>query len=83
VAAVAVITTIALPFEWREQAKSRGDTWKCIRAMVDTYFELRSEGIVSAQRIREVAVKAADIGVAWPGPLFAILDDNIARTGKL
>jgi hypothetical protein len=78
-----VRTTIGLVFAWRRQSESRGEVWKCIKAMVDTYWELSSDGVVSARRIGEVAVKAADIGVVWPGPLFAILDDNIARSGRL
>jgi hypothetical protein len=78
-----VLATIGLRFAWREQSKSRGEVWKRIRAMVETYCELASEGVISARRVREVAVKAVEMGVAWPGPLFAILDDNIARTGRL
>jgi hypothetical protein len=75
--------TVILPFAWRQQAKSRSNIPKIIEAMIRTYSELDSDGVVSARRVREVATKAADIGVAWPGPLFAILDDIIARTGRL
>jgi hypothetical protein len=36
---------------------------------------------VSTRRLREVAARAADTGVVWPKPL--ILDDNIARIGRI
>jgi hypothetical protein len=48
--------------------------------MVDN--ELRSDGPISAQHIRDRANSAAQIGVGWPAPLFAMLDDTIARTGR-
>jgi hypothetical protein len=75
--------TIALPFAWRRQTKSRSNVPKIIEAMIRTYAELESNGVVSTRRVREVATKAADTGVVWPGPLFAILDDNITRSGRL
>jgi hypothetical protein len=78
-----VLSTIHLPFAWRHQSKSRKFVRECIMAMSQTYSELGSDGVISARRIRESATKAADAGVVWPGPLFAILDDNIARTGRL
>ena len=58
-------------------------SWKTLLPMVRTYSELESWGAVSSRRVHEVAVKAADKGVVWPGPLFAVLDDNIARGGVL
>jgi hypothetical protein len=51
--------------------------------MTATYGELADGGVVSTRRLREVASSAADAGVVWPGPLFAVLDDNISRGGKL
>jgi hypothetical protein len=32
-----VLATIGLRFAWRKQSKSRGEVWKCIKAMTDTY----------------------------------------------
>jgi len=52
-------------------------------AMPHTYGELNGDGQASTRRLREVAVKAADQGVVWPKPLFLILDDNIARAGRI
>jgi len=81
--ALVVLSTVLLPFAWRHQTKARSTVWKCLHGMFETYSELSSDGTISTRRLREVAVKAADVGVGWPGPLFAILDDNLARSGKL
>ena len=81
--ALLVLSTVLLPFTWRHQAKARSTVWKCLHGMLETYSELSSDGVISTRRLREIAVKAADVGVGWPGPLFAILDDNIARSGRL
>lgn len=51
-------------------------------AMLGLYAEMNSDGPISAKHIRETAQKAADKGVVWPGPLFALLDDVVARTGR-
>jgi hypothetical protein len=56
---------------------------KLIEAMLTTYTGLDGDGTVSSRRIREVAAKAGDAGVVWPAPLFALLDDNIGRSGGL
>jgi hypothetical protein len=64
---------LLFPFRWKTK----------LLPMIRTYSELESWGAVSSRRVREVAVKAAEKGVVWPGPLFAILDDNIARGGVL
>ena len=58
-------------------------SWKTLLPMIHTYYELESAGAVGTRRVREVAAKAAEKGVVWPGPLFAILDDNVARGGVL
>jgi hypothetical protein len=76
------INTVALPFSWRTQVKARQNVWKLLRAMVTTYTELKSDGPISAQHIRDRASSAAQDGVVWPAPLFALLDDIIARTGR-
>jgi len=78
----AAIGTVALPFAWYAQANARRNVTKLLMAMVTIYNELRSDGPISAQYIRERASRAAEEGVAWPAPLFAVLDDVIARTGR-
>jgi hypothetical protein len=78
-----VVSTVALPFAWHAQRKARKYTRDLMLAMAHTYRELSADGQVSTRRLREVAVRAADQGVVWPAPLFLILDDNIARIGRL
>ena len=76
------ISTFALPFSWYAQAKARRNVRKLLLAMVTIYNELKSSGPISAQHIRERVSSAAHDGVVWPAPLFAMLDDSIARTGR-
>jgi hypothetical protein len=78
-----VIATIAIPFAWRHQRKSKRTVRDLLKEMASTYAELSGDGDVSTRRLREVAARAADSGVVWPKPLFLLLDDNIARTGRL
>ncbi|SHK85675.1 hypothetical protein SAMN05444159_4371 [Bradyrhizobium lablabi] len=76
------ISAFALPFAWYAQAKARRNVRKLLLAMTTIYNELRSNGPISAQHIRERVSSAAEDGVVWPAPLFAVLDDIIARTGR-
>jgi hypothetical protein len=78
-----LVSTISVPFAWYHQRKSKRKVRDLITAMANTYSELSGDGQISARRLREVAARAADAGVVWPNPLFPILDDNIARTGRL
>lgn len=76
------ISTFALPFAWRTQVKARQNVRKLLLAMVTMYNELKSDGPISAKHIRDRASSAAQDGVVWPAPLFAMLDDIISRTGR-
>lgn len=75
--------TAILPFVWRHQARTRQKARDLLTHMTDTYAELADGGTISTRRLRELAQRAADAGVVWPSPLFALLDDNIARGGLL
>jgi hypothetical protein len=76
------ISTFALPFSWYAQIKARRNVTNLLLAMNTIYSELRSDGPISAQYIRDRSNSAAHDGVVWPAPLFAMLDDSIARTGR-
>jgi hypothetical protein len=76
-------STVMLPFAWRAQWKARKKIRDLMIAMAHTYAELNGEGQTSTRRLREVAANAADQGVVWPKPLFLVLDDNIARVGRI
>jgi hypothetical protein len=75
--------TITLPIRWLRQRRERERIHSLMRAMVETYLQVPPYGVISTRRLREVAQKADDVGVAWPSELFAILDDNIQRGGRL
>jgi hypothetical protein len=79
---LSTISTIFMPFAWYAQAKARRNVRKLLLAMATTYNELKSDGPISAHHIRERANSAAQEGVVWPAPLFAVLDDIIARQGR-
>jgi hypothetical protein len=57
------ISTFALPFAWYAQAKARWTVRKLLLAMATIYNELRSDGPISAQHIRERVSSAAQDGV--------------------
>jgi hypothetical protein len=76
------IATIALPFAWRTQSKARQNTFDLMASMDKTYFELRSGEVISANHILDCVKAAASLGVIWPSPLYALLDDVIRRTGR-
>jgi hypothetical protein len=77
-----VVATIALPIVWRQQSDSRQNVTLLLQSMNDVYFELKSDGAISASHVRQMAQNAAVGGVKWPAPLFAMLDDIIARNGR-
>jgi hypothetical protein len=51
-------------------------------AMTSVYAQLSSEGVISARHILEEVKKAAAQGVVWPGSLYAMLDDIVARSAR-
>ena len=77
------MSTIFLPWSWRHQYKVRREVIEKLRMMDQTYSERPPGVAVSTRRLREAASMAADAGVVWSAPLYAMLDDNIARTGRL
>jgi hypothetical protein len=76
------LSTIGLPFAWRNQSRARKKIATQIEAMAKVYAELNTDGIISARRIQDAATHAANLGVVWPPPLFAVLDDIISRKGR-
>jgi len=76
------VQTIALPFAWARQSKARKEVERLMGEMLKAYDELQG-GVVSANRVYEVVSEAAKAGVAWPAPLFAVLDDVKSRRGRL
>ena len=51
-------------------------------AMLSTYSALTSSGPIRIH-VQEKVKTAAEKGVVWPAPLFALLDDIVRRTPRL
>lgn len=71
------------PFAQSWVNKRNEKVLKPLRAMQGVYADLDSTGSISARHILDQATKARDAGVGWPGPLFVLLDDVIARGGRI
>jgi hypothetical protein len=75
-----VLSTLNLPFAWSKQSKARKRVMDLLSNMSTIYTEVRSDGPISARYIYDRATR--EEGVVWPAPLFALLDDIIAPTGR-
>jgi hypothetical protein len=76
------VATIALPVVWVQQRKEKQRTLQLLSGMLGVYSDLKSDGAISAQHILERVKAMASLGVGWPAPLFAMLDDVLRRTGR-
>ncbi len=74
--------SINLPKAWMTQTKARKKVLVILDAMMNTYASLHSSGPISASHIRQRVEAAANAGVIWPTPLYVMLDDIDARTGR-
>ena len=77
------VSTLALPLAWGQHAKAVRNIRMLMGEMVQTYNELRTDGPVSVRHLLERMKMATEKGVSWPGPLYALLDDVMARTGRV
>ena len=77
------MVTAFLPSAWIKHVRSVKQVWSLISEMRNCYSALDSDGPVSARHILERIKSADDKGAVWPAPLYALLDDVMARTGRL
>lgn len=73
---------IQFPFAWRNLRRHDAKVAELLQAMNSVYSDLDSAGPISARHVWGQAKEATKIGVVWPAPLFALLDDIIARSGR-
>jgi uncharacterized protein YjiS (DUF1127 family) len=66
--------------KWRA---ARDEVVGLLQAMVDTHVILCTEGPISTLHLRQAAQAASTKGVVWSSSVFAILDDNMRRDGRL
>lgn len=78
-----VLMTVTLPMRWRKHAAARDKVVMLMQEMQRTYAELESSGPISARRLLERLRDSDAKGVTWPAPLYALLDDVIAGSGRL
>ncbi len=81
-AADTCLAVCLLPFGWRGLRRQNALTQQLLDKMEGVYLDMKSDGPISARRVLERVRNAADAGVGWPSPLFALLDDIIAREGR-
>lgn len=77
------VLTITLPFSWREQYLARRNARDLLSEMNGVYAQLRFDGSISASHIYKRLEEATSKGVVWPASVFVILDDILARDGRL
>lgn len=75
--------TFRFPFAWRAQIRNNAKIVELLSTMNGVYTEMNTAGLISAKHIRERAQDASAAGVGWPAPLFVLLDDIIAREGRM
>lgn len=78
-----VWVTVRFPFAWRAQIRHNVRIGEILSTMNGVYSEMNSTGPISARHIRERAQASSAEGVGWPAPLFVLLDDIIAREGRM
>lgn len=77
------LATACLPFVWRAHARKVKWVSSLMTEMLHCYQDMKSDGPVSARHLLERLKVATDNGAVWPAPLYALLDDVMARTGRL
>ena len=77
-----VFGIILLPFLIWASARAKAETRNRLNAMQGAYAALQSAGPFSARHVIQRLEAAAALQVVWPAPLYALLDDIIARDGR-
>lgn len=77
------IMTGWLPFAWARHVHNVRHVGNLIDEMAGVYHELRSEGPISVRHLQDCLRTAHEKGARWPAPLYALLDDVMARTGRV
>ena len=78
-----MIASIGLPFVWRAHAKSKAKVVRLLDVMCSCYSNFASNGPISVPNLRVQLDNAAAVGVTWPPPLYALLDDVQVRSGRI
>jgi hypothetical protein len=76
------ISIVALPFFIYRSAREKANILNRLNAMQSAYAAIGVSGQISARHIARRLEAAADHDVVWPGALYVLLDDILARGGR-
>ncbi|HET6159538.1 MAG TPA: hypothetical protein VFE34_14430 [Dongiaceae bacterium] len=76
------ISIVALPFFIYRSARVKANILNRLDAMQSAYAAIGVSGPISARHVTQRLEVAADRDVVWPGALYVLLDDIIARGGR-
>lgn len=76
------VALFALPWAMVMRRRHNERIRAMLAAMNRVYLELDAQGPISVRNFVQLAEKATDVDVVWPAPLFALLDDIAARSGR-
>ena len=77
-----IVVAVTLLWWGPAERKARQRVMNLLGHMSTVYAALQSSGPISARHIRELIDSAGTEGVIWPAPLFVLLDDIAARSGR-
>ena len=80
---MSAIRLVALPYGWISDRKDKQKTENLLNEMTAVYLELDGGGMISASHIRDRLSKTTEMGVIWPDASYPLLDDIIARDGRM
>lgn len=76
------ISIIALPLFIYRSAREKASTLNRMQAMYTAYTAIQQRGLISARHVTQCLELGAAQDVVWPGLLYVLLDDIVARGGR-
>jgi hypothetical protein len=76
------ISILAMPLFVYRGARERASTLNRLNAMQSAYTAIQQRSLISARHVIHRLEAAADHDVVWPGTLYVLLDDVVARGGR-
>ncbi|MDA8627986.1 hypothetical protein N9L77_07505 [Pseudomonadales bacterium] len=78
-----VLSLAFLPRSVKKWKESRSIALELVQAMTLCYSDLNPWESVSANQVLRSLIKAESKGVAWPRPIYPLIEDSIGRDGLL
>jgi hypothetical protein len=81
---IAMLGAPPIIYAWGRPTAREKDIDEKIEQMLFCYNALNSDAVISAPHVRELlAIASTQKRIVWPAPLLTLLDDVMARGGKL